>query len=41
MDTAHKHNVEQWKPDTKEYRVYASNYIKFINRTNVWMVLEY
>lgn len=36
MDRAHRHNAEQQKPDTKEYRGYVSSYVKFKNRTNLW-----
>lgn len=29
MDESHKHNVEQKKPETKEYILYNPIYIKF------------
>ena len=35
MDTSHKDDVEQQKPDTKKYIVYVSNYVKFKNRRNL------
>lgn len=36
MDEYHKHNVEQKKPETKEYILYNPIYIKFKNyRTNL------
>jgi hypothetical protein len=40
MDESDKHNVEEKKPDTKEYTLDYSIHIKYIKRAKLIMLLK-